>query len=64
MRVGVEGARAAGAGNHASIDRDEVGTGHGAVQDMEQRMIPCEVGVRRGRLELSLSRRPGASLSE
>jgi hypothetical protein len=42
MRVGVEGTRAAGAGNRAGADRDRVGVGHGAARD------PREAGVRHG----------------
>jgi hypothetical protein len=49
MRVGVEGVRAAEAGNHADIDQDEAGVGHRVAWDTSS-VGPhvkqaCDVGV-------------------
>jgi hypothetical protein len=49
MCLGVDGARAADAGNRAGTDRDEVGAGKEQAWDMERRGTPLEAGVRRGR---------------
>jgi hypothetical protein len=57
--VGVEGVRAAGAGNRAGANRDGAGVGHEAARDIkrawdtERRKTPREVGVRRGRPDAS-----------
>jgi hypothetical protein len=54
MHVGVDGARAAGAGNCAGADRNGAGMEHGVARDteqtrdMERRGTPREAGVQRG----------------
>jgi hypothetical protein len=50
---GCGGARAAGTGNRAGVDRDRVGTGHGVARDTKRHRTPCEAYVWHERLDAS-----------